>query len=129
MLAGGAMSTVVIRTADLHHADYGEEGFGPHICEACLLTAQAGDCKMIVIRLFKLQQLRQSHGPGLMHRSPDCCLDTLGIESASRPAAAQNDAQQLVYLAGEFFLDRFGSFFPGPTARLQSRAGVRRSAC
>jgi len=75
------------------------------------MTAQAGDFKMIVIRLFKLQQLRQSDGSGRMHRSTDRCLDTLEIEAARRPAVAQNNAQQLLYLAGEFFLDRFGSFF------------------
>ena len=103
MLAGGAMSTVVIRTADLHHADYGEEGFGPHIPEACLMPAQAGDLKVTGIRWFKLQQLGQSHRPGLMHG-----FDTFEIESASRLTVAQNDAQQLLYLAGEFFVDRFG---------------------
>jgi hypothetical protein len=75
------------------------------------MTAQAGDLKVIGIRLFELQQLGQSHRPGLMHRSTDCCLDTLEIEAARRLAVAQNDAQQLLYLAGEFFLDRFGRFF------------------
>jgi hypothetical protein len=75
------------------------------------MTAQTGDLKVIGIRLFELQQLGQSHGPGLMHRSTDCSLDTLEIESASRLAVAQNDAQQLFYVAGEFFLNRFVRFF------------------
>ena len=66
---------------------------------------------MIVIRLFKLQQLRQSDGSGRMHRSTDRCLDTLEIEAARRPAVAQNDPQQLFCMAGEFVYDRFGSFF------------------
>jgi len=53
--------------------------------------------------LRELQQLGQSHRPGLMHG-----FDTFEIESASRLTVAQNDAQQLLYLAGEFFVDRFG---------------------
>jgi tetratricopeptide (TPR) repeat protein len=111
MLAGEAMNTVIVRTPDLHRADYGEQGFGPHLLEACLMTAQAGDLKVIGIRWFELQQLAQSHGPGLMHRSTNRCLDTLEIESASRLAVAENDAKQLLYFAGEFFVDRFGRFF------------------
>jgi hypothetical protein len=75
------------------------------------MTAQAGNFKVIGIRLFELQQLRQSQGSGLMHRSTDRCLDTLKIESASRLAVAKNDAKQLLYCAGDFFLDRFGRFF------------------
>jgi hypothetical protein len=75
------------------------------------MTAQTGNFKVIVIRLFELQELRQRHGPGLMHRGTDRGLDTLEIEPASRLAVAKNDAQQLLYFAGDFFLDRFGRFF------------------
>lgn len=75
------------------------------------MTAPTGNFKVIGIRLFELQQLRQSHGSGLMHRGTNRCLDTLKIESASRLAVAKNDAQQLLYFAGDFFLDRFGRFF------------------
>ena len=75
------------------------------------MTAQTGDFKVIGIRLFELQQLRQRHGPGLMHSGADRCLDTLQVESASRLEVAENDAKQLLYLARDFFPDRFGSFF------------------
>ncbi|HEY5047300.1 MAG TPA: hypothetical protein VII49_04695 [Rhizomicrobium sp.] len=75
------------------------------------MTAQAGDLKVIGIRLLESQQLRQSHGAGLVHRSTDRCLDTLKIESASGLPVAKNDAKQLLYFAGDFFPDRFGRFF------------------
>jgi hypothetical protein len=46
-----------------------------------------------------------------MHRGTNRCLDTFQIESASRFAAAENNAQQLLYFAGDFLLVRFGRFF------------------
>ena len=66
---------------------------------------------MVGIRRLELQQLRQSNGSGVMHRRTDHGLDTLQIELATCPAVAENDAKQLVYFAGDFFVDRFGSFF------------------
>ena len=66
---------------------------------------------MIGIRRFELQQLRQRRGPGLMHSGTNRCLDTLQIESATRFAVAENDAEQLLYFADDFLLDRFGRFF------------------
>ena len=66
---------------------------------------------MLGIGWFELQQLRQGRGPGVMHRGTNRCLDTLQIEVAACPAVAENDAKQLIYFAGDFFLDRFGSFF------------------
>ena len=66
---------------------------------------------MIGIRRFELQKLRQRHGPGLMHGGPDRRLDTLQVKTASRFAVAENDAEQLLYFAGDFLLDRFGRFF------------------
>jgi hypothetical protein len=46
-----------------------------------------------------------------MHSGTNRCLDTLQVESARRLAVAENDAQQLLYFAGDFFLDRFDRFF------------------
>lgn len=66
---------------------------------------------MVGIRWLELQQLCQSTGPGVMHRGTDHGLDTFQIELAACPAVAENDAKQLIYFAGDFFLDRFGSFF------------------
>ena len=66
---------------------------------------------MVGIRRLELQQLRQGTGAGVMHRGTDHGLDTLQIEVAACPAVAENDAKQLIYFAGDFFLDRFGRFF------------------
>lgn len=66
---------------------------------------------MAGIRRFELQKLCQSHGPGLMHRGTDHSLNAFQIELAGCPAVAENDAQQLLYFAGDFFLNRFGRFF------------------
>ena len=66
---------------------------------------------MLGIGWFELQQLHQGRGPGLMHSGTDRGLDTFQVESASRFAVAENDAQQLLYFAGDFLLDRFGRFF------------------
>ena len=57
------------------------------------MAAQTGNFKVIGVRLFELQQLRQCHGPGLMHSGTDRCLDTLEIEPARRLAVAKNDAK------------------------------------
>ena len=47
-----------------------------------------------------------------MHRRTNGCLDALKVEAARRLAIAENDAQGLLYFAGDFFLDRFDRFFP-----------------
>jgi hypothetical protein len=52
-----------------------------------------------------------------MHRGTDRRLDTFQIESASRFTVAENDVKQLLYFAGDFFLDRFGRFFSGTSVR------------
>jgi len=67
---------------------------------------------MIDIRRLELQQLRKGGSPGLMHRGADGCLYTLQIEAAGGLAVAENDAQQLLYFAGNFLANRFRRFFP-----------------
>jgi len=47
----------------------------------------------------------------VLHRGTDHSLDTLQIELAVGPAVAENDAEQLIYFAGDFLLDRFDRFF------------------
>jgi hypothetical protein len=66
---------------------------------------------VVGIRRFEWQQLRQGTRPDVMHRGTDCGRDTFQIELAASPAVAENNAQQLVYLADGFFPDRFGRFF------------------
>lgn len=66
---------------------------------------------MIGIWWFEPQQLRQGNSAGVMHRGTDYDLDALQIELAGCSAAAENEAQQLIYFAGDFLLDRFDRFF------------------
>lgn len=66
---------------------------------------------MIPIRFFVLQQLRQGGCPGMMHGGADCCLDTFQIESAVRFVIAENNAEQLLYFAGDFLPDDLRRFF------------------
>ena len=66
---------------------------------------------MILIWRRELQQLCQGYCTGLMHRGTDRRLAALQIQSASRPALTEDNAKELLYFAGDFFLDRFGRFF------------------
>src|ERR1017187_6788519 len=111
MLSFGAMGTQVIGTPDLYGTDYREKGLGAHLFETRPVTARTGHFPVIGVRQFPLQQLRQRTGPGAMHRGTDHGLDTLQIEPARRFAVAENDAQQLLYLAGDFLLDDLRRFF------------------
>src|SRR5580704_2394450 len=65
-------------------------------------------------RWFELQQLLQRCRSGLMHSGPDRRLDTFQIESAGCLTVAENQAKQLFYFTGDFFLDRCGRFFSWP---------------
>jgi hypothetical protein len=46
-----------------------------------------------------------------MHGRANRHLDGFQIEMLCFAAGAEDDAQQLVYFAGDFLLDRFGRFF------------------
>ncbi len=101
----------MVGTPDFYSTDYRKKGLGAHFLEARGVPAHTRNFQAIGIRRVKLQQLRQGCGPGLMHRGTDRRLDTLQIESASRLAVAKNDVKHLLYFAGDFFPDRFGSSF------------------
>lgn len=111
MLPFGTLRAQVIGTPDFDRTDYRKKGLGPHFLEACRVTARTRRFQVAGIRHFELQQLCQGTGPGAMHRGPDDGLDTFQIELPGCPALAENDAQQLVYFAGDFFLDCLGRFF------------------
>jgi hypothetical protein len=46
-----------------------------------------------------------------MHSRTHGHLDGFQIETATLAAAVEDDAQQLIYFARDFLLDRFGRFF------------------
>jgi len=46
-----------------------------------------------------------------MHGRTHSHLDSLQIQTPSLPAGAEDDAQQSIYFARDFLLDRFDRFF------------------
>jgi hypothetical protein len=87
---------------------------------------------MIRIGCFELQQGRQDCGSDRKQSGTDRRLGTLQIESAGRLAITENDAKQLLcfagYFFGDFFEDRFGSFFfwvDGAASATGRRAQIR----
>ena len=129
MLSFRAMGTQVVGTPDLDGTDYRKKRLGAQFLETRRVTARTGHFQVFGIRRFELQQLRQGPGPSPMHHGTDHSLDTLQIELAGCLAVAENDAQQLIYFAGDFLLDRFSRFFPGLMEWSRSLAAVGRSAC
>jgi hypothetical protein len=111
MLSCGAIRTVIVGTPDRDWTDYRKKGLGAQFLVVCGVTTRARRRKVICIRWFQLQQVRQGSAPGMEQSGTDDCLDTLQIESASRFAIAENDAKQLLYFVGDFPLDDFRRFF------------------
>jgi hypothetical protein len=58
-----------------------------------------------------LQQFGQRRGPRLMHRRTHSHFDGFQIQTPRLAPTAEDDAQQLVYFARDFLMDRFGRFF------------------
>jgi hypothetical protein len=54
-------------------------------------------------------------------------LDGLQIEAARLAAGVEDDAQQLVYFAGDFLLDRFGRFFSWASSSCSSTGRKRQT--
>ena len=63
------------------------------------------------MRGWKAQQLAERRRARLVHGGAHGHLDSFQIEAARPAAGVEDDTQQLVYFAGDFFLDRFGRFF------------------
>ena len=105
------MRTVVVGPPDLDCTDNREKRFGAQFLEARRVTARTGNCQVIGVRLLVFQQLRQGSGAGMMQGGTDRCLGTLQIKPAGRLAVPENDAKQLLYFVGDFFVDRFSRFF------------------
>ena len=75
---------------------------------------------MVRIRRIVSQQLGQRASPGLMHGGSQSALDGFQVESAVVAALLKNHAQESVYFAGDFVLDRFGRFFSWADGRVSS---------
>ena len=76
-----------------------------------LLAARTRDGPLAVGGEWKFQQFGQCSGTCLMHRRTHRHLDGLQIELLCLAVGGEDDAQQLIYFAGDFLLDRFRRFF------------------
>lgn len=66
---------------------------------------------MAFIRRVVLQQFRKRDGPGMVHRRADDRFDGFKVQATRLAAVPKNDAQQAVYFARNFLLNRFSRFF------------------
>jgi hypothetical protein len=105
------MRTEIVGPPDLDWADDGEKGLATQFLKTRGATAGTRNRPAIGIRRFALQQSRQGRSAGPMHGGTHGDLDTLQIETAVEVAIAENNAQQLIYFAGDFLLDDLGRFF------------------
>jgi hypothetical protein len=76
-----------------------------------LLAADTREDTPIGGRRWEAQQFPERRRARLVHCGAHGHLDGLQIEAARLAEGAEDDAQQLVYFAGDFLLDRFGRFF------------------
>jgi hypothetical protein len=76
-----------------------------------LVAASTSHGPLLVRRSGELQEFRERRGAGLMQGRPHRQLDGFQIETTGLAAAAEDDAQELVYFARDLALDRFGRFF------------------
>jgi hypothetical protein len=59
----------------------------------------------------KLQQLGQDGCAGLMHRRTHRHFDRFQVQASAFVTPGEDRAQQLLYLARDFLVDRLGRFF------------------
>src|ERR1039457_752158 len=71
-------------------------------------------------RRRELQQFAQRGCPGVVHGRAHSHLDGLQIQVPRLTATAKDDAQQLVYFARDFLLDRFSLFFSWVVGEISS---------
>ena len=76
-----------------------------------LAPARARDGPLVGVRGGEAQQFGQQGRPCLMHSRPHDHLGSFQVQVSRPAAAAEDDAQQLVYFARDFLLDGFRRFF------------------
>ena len=75
------------------------------------MAASTRQGPLVGSRRRELQQFAQRGCSGLVHGRAHRHLDGFQIQMPRLAAAAEDDAQELVYFARDFLLDRFGRFF------------------
>ncbi len=77
----------------------------------CLTAATAGDAPLLGRRGRKLQQYAQCGGASPMHGRTHSRFDRFQIHTPRPVATLEHDSQELLYLARDLLVDRFGRFF------------------
>jgi len=77
-----------------------------------LVTARTRDGPLLGGRGCELQQFGQRGCARLMHGRPHRHFHSFQVQTPGFVPAVEDDAQQLVYLARDFPMNRFGRFFP-----------------
>ena len=90
-----------------------------------LMAAGTGDGSPISGGLWELQQFSQGRRTGPVHGRAHRHLDSFQIDKARLTAAGKDDAQQLVYFARDFPLDRVRRFFSRVVAEASSHGRNR----
>jgi hypothetical protein len=76
-----------------------------------LVATRTREGPLVGSRDGESQQFGQDGCPGMMHGGAYRHLDGFEIQLARFTPGAEDDAQQLIYFAGDFLLDRFRRFF------------------
>ena len=106
-----AVRAQVVGPRGLHLTDCREDHLGAQLPVMRLAAASARNLPLVGSRDGELQQLVQRGCPGLMHGRAHGQLQSFHIPTPRLAAGVENDAQQLVYFARDFSLDRGGRFF------------------
>ena len=106
-----AVRAQVVGTRHFHLTHRREKRLGAQFPVVSRMAAGTGNAPLIGGGSGELQQLSQGGGSGLMHGRAHRHLDGFQIQTARLTASVEDDAQQLVYFARDFPLDRFGRFF------------------
>ena len=107
----GAIRAKIVRAPELNWPHHGKESFAAQLLVVRQVATRASDRPVVRIRRFELQQLRQSGGSGMVHGGTNRGLDCFQIDLPGGLTVPENDVEELTYFAGDFLLDRFGSFF------------------
>ena len=105
------MGAQVIRAVQSDPSQHGQHGFRTQFLVMSRMAARTRNRPLVRIRRIVLQQLRQRASPGLVHGGANNRFDGFEVQAAGLAAILKDGAQQTVYFAGNFLLDRFGRFF------------------
>ena len=100
----------VVRARYFHLAHCCQDRLGALFVVVRLMATRTREGPLVCSRGCESQQFGQGGRPGMMHGRANRHLDGFEIEVAGFASGAEDDAQQLIYFARDFLLDRFDHF-------------------